>query len=203
MLAQGHPIHALVHFLKEHPEIFTLEVSLYSYAPQAIQDDRIQKRVRAFDVLENLSVILESLPVGYDLAFHSRVRVTGTMGLRVRHLPLLDFQGPYNRRARTAVLQLLREMKISRATVYSTGRSFHAYLWDLVPSRQWTRFMGLGLLLNAPTETQLVDARWIGHRLMGGFGSLRWSCNGPRYLQLPTLTDEITMPVSRADFQDG
>jgi hypothetical protein len=35
--------------------------------------------------------------------------------------------------------------------------------------------MGRLLLLNLPEKPCLVDTRWVGHRLIGGYAALRWS----------------------------
>lgn len=46
--------------------------------------------------------------------------------------------------------------------------------------------MGHLLLINPRNGAEVVDTRWVGHRLIGGFGSLRWSNNSGQYLGLPT-----------------
>lgn len=70
--------------------------------------------------------------------------------------------------------------------LYSSGRSFHAYSKTLLGRKEWYDFMGRLLLINPRNSNDVVDTRWVGHRLIGGFGSLRWSNNSGQYLGLPT-----------------
>lgn len=66
--------------------------------------------------------------------------------------------------------------------VYGSGRSFHVYSTTLLGPKDWFDFMGRLLLINPRGQKEIVDTCWIGHRLIGGFGSLRWSNNSGMYL---------------------
>jgi len=72
-----------------------------------------------------------------------------------------------------------------RISWYASGRSFHGYGESLMEQEEWVEFMGLLLLANQPRLEHTVDPRWIGHRLLAGYSSLRWTCNTSHYLTLP------------------
>ena len=69
--------------------------------------------------------------------------------------------------------------------IFASGRSFHAYSPMLLRPKEWREFMGRLLLVNPPNAEQIIDARWTGHRLHGGFSSLRWSWNTGHYQRAP------------------
>ncbi|MGC1520222.1 MAG: hypothetical protein WA803_01670, partial [Steroidobacteraceae bacterium] len=71
---------------------------------------------------------------------------------------------------------------------FDSGRSFHAYGLQLISPGEWREFMAKLLLLNLPEGEHLIDARWVGHRLVAGYGALRWSANSDFYLQVPRAT---------------
>ena len=69
---------------------------------------------------------------------------------------------------------------------FSSGHSFHAYSTKLLTHKEWLSFMGSLLLVNSvDAQNSIIDTRWIGHRIMSGYGSLRWSNNSGKYLQIP------------------
>jgi hypothetical protein len=47
------------------------------------------------------------------------------------------------------------------------------------------------LLQNPPLEAEVVDTRWVAHRLLAGYGTLRWTANQPRYLKEPRVVNEF------------
>lgn len=63
----------------------------------------------------------------------------------------------------------------------------HAYGSGLISNKEWVQVMGALLLANLPNEKSIIDSRWIGHRLIGGVASLRWSANSDAYLKAPSL----------------
>jgi hypothetical protein len=80
-----------------------------------------------------------------------------------------------------AAQTLIGEYQIKRAALFASGRSYHLYLGALFLREEWVKFMGRLLLLNPRRGPLLTDPRWIGHRLMGGYGALRWSANTSPY----------------------
>ena len=46
--------------------------------------------------------------------------------------------------------------------------------------------MGSLLLVNPPhSSNNIIDTRWIGHRIRSGFSALRWSNNSGTYKAVP------------------
>lgn len=163
-----------------------LEFSLYSYKPQSILDDRttISVKVEDFDRLW-LENVLTQMREGEELAFHSKVK----KGNRNLHVPLIDFSCSSSNLdlAKNKLRKVLANNIVSGLQYYDSGRSMHAYGSCLMQKKEWLEVMGALLLANFPNELPIVDSRWIGHRLMGGFTSLRWTSNSGAYLKVPSL----------------
>lgn len=66
---------------------------------------------------------------------------------------------------------------LSKAAIFRSGSSFHFYSTELLTGSEWIRFLGLALLANPVNAPAIVDPRWVGHRLAGGFGGLRITDN--------------------------
>ena len=88
---------------------------------------------------------------------------------------------------RDLVYQLVEKFIGARLRLYRSGRSFHGYATVLLSRRKWREFMGRLLLLNMPNSDAIVDSRWIGHRIMAGYASLRWTANSDHYSQIPSV----------------
>jgi hypothetical protein len=100
-----------------------------------------------------------------------------------RHLPMMDFRcssaADLRQRNLHLIVNLLRQIGERAGVVLNSGASFHYYGLRLLSESEWKRFLGKCLLL-AP----LTDARYIGHRLIEGFGVLRiapsyWKVTSP------------------------
>jgi hypothetical protein len=183
--------------LNEHPfqHIFglsrewggaVLEFSLYTYRPQSILDERtiISVRVEDFNRFW-LEKVIAQLRDGEELAFHSKVK----RGNRNWHVPLIDFSCSISDLdlAKNTLRKVLPNNMTSGLQYYDSGRSMHAYGSRLMQRSEWIKVMGALLLANFPNEQAIVDSRWVGHRLMGGFTSLRWTSNSGAYLKVPSL----------------
>jgi hypothetical protein len=158
-----------------------LGFSHYRYQRRSRADVRRSFRVPIADVnVAWLRCQLDRLSPGEELALESRVRV----GRSTRHIPMIDFVGigPDHLRA---VMDVLPGYSVRDVFVYRSGRSFHAYYPMLITQHEWVRFMGSALLCNTPSHPRIVDQRWVGHRLIAGYASLRWSWNTPTYKALP------------------
>lgn len=183
MITTTHPFHFLSSLFRKQQGIFTF--SKYVYTPDSLMDDREFISVPGDDLTEDwVNSALASLLQDQELALHSTVRMNG----RAWHIPMIDFsleqsmsQVVFDRMSRYLPKALMLNL-----AVYSTGRSFHAYSTTLLGPKDWYDFMGRLLLINARRAENIVDARWVGHRLIGGFGSLRWSNNSGRYLSPPS-----------------
>ena len=121
---------------------------------------------------------------------HSTVLVDG----RPMHIPMLD--GACARlggRGFGRLKKFIDPKWFSGMRFYQSGRSFHAYGSELMEASNLSSFLGSALLANEVGEDPVVDARWIGHRLMGGRASLRLSANGARSLMHPERFNPLSM----------
>ena len=163
-----------------------LSFSRYFYRPQSVFDERECFQVAAKEVTaEWVASEVERLPRGWELAMNSSVL---DLRGRTRHVGMIDFIGrPDLNLVTDRVRNLLGGRAAGRITYYDSGRSIHGYVLELLGPAEWHRFLGRVLLMNAPDSVAIVDARWIGHRLLGGYSALRWSANSEYHSQLPFL----------------
>lgn len=155
--------------------------SRYRYVPQTVEDRRERFRVPLRHVTPNwLEAQLATLPSGSELALDSVLR----SGRREMHIPMVDFAADALRQVEV-VAWAADHLQLS-LQLFASGRSYHAYGTQPISRSKWIRLMGLLLLANLPDQPPLVDARWIGHRLLAGYASLRWSRNSPHYLSVPS-----------------
>ena len=178
-----HPFRLVQLLLERIDRPIVLEFSRYIYTPQQLFDQRHTFQVDAAAVsAEWLQKILLSLRDGEELALHSRIKVDK----RTLHMPMIDFVvHHWNQAIELELEKYLPRRIVNDLLVFRSGKSFHAYSPVLLTPSHWRVFMGRLLLINPPNCAQTVDARWIGHRLIGGFASLRWSCNTKYYQHLP------------------
>lgn len=183
-LDTSHPIEIIKVLSDRLPGEFLLEFSIYEYEPQSILDSRQTFRIEAASFTKNLiERKIEELESNKELAFHSILRYNK----KKYHIPMIDFQSNEGQ-----VEQSIKSLKrvipkdiFNELVFYNSGRSCHAYSLKLINNSEWIKFMGRLLLVSLPNEEQVIDTRWIGHRLMSGFSSLRWSANTDNYLALP------------------
>jgi len=172
-----HPIDFVESILAADTRIKDVQLSVYRYHPQSLFDDRNPTHhVPAAKLQEAYQDLVEGLSDQEDIAFHSMVKMDDGVE---RHFGLLDFQAGTNERAvvEQASELLIREYHPRRSALVNSGRSFHLYMGALFSHAEWVTFMGRVLLLNLRDQPPTVDPRWIGHRLMAGYGALRWSAN--------------------------
>lgn len=160
------------------------EFGKYAYSVDTIEDDRETLRVSGGEMTrEFVESLIGSLRPGYELALHSTVRDKIGNAL---HIPMIDFCGRHHAEAWDRIKDRLPGEIVNSMVLFDSGSSYHAYSVTLISPTDWRIFMGNLLLLNATHGSQFVDTRWIGHRLMGGYGALRWSCNTSEYRRIPT-----------------
>jgi len=188
MINNSHPFYFLLPLFDKHDAVFSL--SRYVYAPDSLFDDREFMAVHGEDLTEErINQEIEFLRPDQELAFNSNVRIGG----KNFHIPMIDFSAEekisgeiFDRMSRYLPKALMLNMAI-----YKSGRSFHAYSMKLLTPKEWIDFMGRLLLINPRGHADIVDSRWVGHRLIGGFGALRWSNNSGQYLGSPS---RVTFP---------
>ena len=190
--SDSHPISLVPEWLEAVGEGWYASFSRYRYSPQTVEDERERFKVPLRDVTKSwLERQLEGLPSDYELAMDSVL----TSGRRERHIPMVDFAAKVAQQ-NDVILWVSQHLGLT-VRLFDSGRSFHAYGTEPVSRRQWVRLMGLLLLANMPDDPPLVDSRWVGHRLLAGYASLRWSQNSPRYLSTPTAVVSM-LPSTKA-----
>lgn len=183
MITELHPFHFIQQLFLRGEATFSF--SKYIYTPDLLFDEREFLSFSGEELTEmRINQEIASLRSDQELALHSNVRIKG----KNFHIPMIDFstEKTVNREMFERMSLYLPKTLMLNMAVYSTGRSFHAYSTTLLTPKGWFDFMGRLLLINPRNQPDIVDSRWIGHRLIGGFGSLRWSNNSGMYLGLPS-----------------
>ncbi|MDZ7865648.1 hypothetical protein [Acidovorax sp.] len=155
--------------------------SCYKYVPQTIVDKRERFKIPIARITPQwLEAKIAELPADSELALDSVLR----FGRHEMHIPMVDFAADLCRRKE--VIAWVAENLNFELQLFSSGRSYHAYGIKPVSRKKWVHLMGLLLLANMPDKPALIDTRWVGHRLLAGYSSLRWSLNSSHYLSIPT-----------------
>lgn len=185
ILEETHPFHFIKNLASSLSYDAEFEFSIYEYEPQSILDHREIIRITADRLSENIiDRVISALPKNNELAIHSSVRINK----KLFHIPMIDFVTSENEILEkiNTIRQILPRDVFNELSFFNSGRSCHAYSLKLIKHSDWVSFMGRLLLISKPNETQIIDTRWIGHRLLAGYSSLRWSNNSYHYLALPT-----------------
>lgn len=162
---------------------FCFELSTYIYEPQAISEKRGFFTLRPNEFLNEFNLRAKSLKPREEIAFHSRI-LSPRESL---HIPMIDLGCEDIKIHLSPLRSAFLDFGISEMSVFHTGRSFHVYGHSLFSSQEEAlKFIGRILLLNLPGQDRVIDERWVGHRLMAGYLTLRWTNNNPHYRQLPT-----------------
>lgn len=169
------------------PDLSSFELSVYTHRPVAVSDRREVFEVGRECLEDSYRQIEENLSLGQEIAFNSRCYFGRAKPRRVRHLLLADFKCSDLKGQIDDILRFAREWEATRIALYSSGRSYHLYGDLLVPEERWPALMGRLILLNLPSQSEIVDTRWVGHRLLGGYAALRWSANSPQHQEKPRL----------------
>jgi hypothetical protein len=183
-LDSKHPSELIKELASRLADDFLFELSIYEYQPQSILDTRQTIRIKAAEFTQALiEQKIKELAPNKELAFHSIIR----HNKKKYHLPMIDFKPPEHsiRNSINSLQKVIPKRIFNELVFYNSGRSCHAYSLKLISNSEWIDFMGRLLLVSHPDEEQIIDTRWIGHRLMSGFSSLRWSANTENYLALP------------------
>ncbi|WP_158755426.1 hypothetical protein [Dyella sp. S184] len=191
-----HPISIIYDLIESLGEDYTFKFSKYFYRPQNPLDEREIFSVIGAEINDDwLEKQIGQLSPGWELALNSEVVDPRN---RRYHMPMIDF---YGRETDFLFSPYFRSMVGGRfhssMSIFDSGRSYHAYSPMLMSNKEWIGFMGALLLLTLPNSPPVVDARWVGHRLIGGYSALRWSCNSANYLQYPELVPLSTIIPGR------
>lgn len=182
----AHPREVLAYFLERFGPECTLEFSKYIYRPRSTVDDREYFTVGITEAAAAQEALAGSLNPEQDLALHSTLKQKNGETL---HIPMLDLHGQFDSASVAPIADLMKVFGVESFAVFGSGRSAHVYGLGSLARDQIVPFLGRSLLLNLPDQPALVDSRWVGHRLIAGYGSLRWTCNSKQYLRLPELIE--------------
>lgn len=192
---KSHPISFVENLRDKFGSDLILGFSRYKYSPRLRRDERERFKVPIKEITPNwLKHQLLLLQPAQELALESKVTLDG----RTRHIPMLDFRG-MTKGQLSAIMEVFPKEYTEGVYVYLSGRSYHAYFMHLLSTSQWVRFMGSSLLCNTPNDPSVVDQRWIGHRLIGGYAALRWSCNTAHYKSYPRRIDTAELDSTFAE----
>lgn len=192
MIPDNHPYWHLRAIVERSAEVAAVPFSYYAYTPQTVEDRRSSFIMPVEQFLDGAEVYraMEGAGKGQELAVHSDLLMRD--GRRL-HLVMVDMST--SARAHLEKLRgFLGDNFFQRIAWYASGRSFHGYGESLLERDEWVQFMGLLLLANQPRFEPTVDPRWIGHRLLAGYASLRWTCNTSHYLALPRSIEVLGRP---------
>lgn len=182
-IPHSHPYWIFNEVAKSNVNISNFCMSRYIYTPNTINDDRIALAIPRSQMLnENfIENILSNLLPEENVAIHSNIYMNN--GETV-HLPMVDMHTG-SKAHLEKINSVLPHVLRNEIKWYSSGRSFHGYGKTLINHDEWVKLMGRLLLCNQKSMTPTVDPRWIGHRLIAGYASLRWTKNGEHYLAMP------------------
>lgn len=180
----SHPISFIDDVIRSRGPDLKFSFSQYFYRPNNVFDERETFSVDATALtVDWLRMRLDSLRDGWELALNSKV-VDGRN--RTYHLGMIDFAPAIGiEEIRLQTRRLLGDELSASMSCFDTGRSFHGYFNCLLRPGEWHEFLGRLLLMNEIGKPAIVDARWIGHRLIGGYCALRWSRNTDWYKSYP------------------
>ncbi|HEY4523317.1 MAG TPA: hypothetical protein VJK04_00380 [Candidatus Paceibacterota bacterium] len=131
-----------------------------------------------------LEEIIELLLPGQALQVFSLTH-TGQIKRRV-HIPMIDFEiEPFEENLGFA-LNSVKALRQAYGALLVSGGSYHYYGYKLMTQMEWEAFMYRALLLD-----DVVDRRWIGHRLLDGFSNLRISPKQGKYDYIPYVVSEF------------
>jgi hypothetical protein len=188
-LASIHPLGFVHSLMDKYGDELTLSFSKYYYRPNSVFDERETFEAPIFDVTTDwLESHVGGLRSNWELAMNSLVRDRRGRSL---HVGMIDFIGqPSVSLVRSRVHEMIATKEAKDLVLYDSGRSLHGYLLTLMPPAKWREFLGRLLLMNFVDEDPLVDSRWVGHRLIGGFSALRWSSNSSVHASDPRILDQ-------------
>jgi hypothetical protein len=179
--SHSRPLDFVESYLSSCAIVRRVQLSTYRRLPRSTREERTVHHVASQLFRRRFNALLRNVGESEEIAFDSILWSGAGPARHEWHLPLVDFRSADLRRVRIASALLVGEYRTDRAALFASGRAYHLYLGVLLTREQWVEFMGRILLLNSRGKREVVDSRWVGHRLLGGFGALRWSANTARY----------------------
>jgi len=150
-----------------------IRTSLYRmvfHQPPGAEDMLCLKREEI--TLQNLSRVVKKLAGEKVIAITSDLKLFDTD--ERFHIPMMDFDCEISCE-NLEKIQTFLKISDKKGVILQSGRSYHYYGIELIPEREWLMFLGRCLLF-----MDYTDSRYIGHRIIDGYGSLRISENKRR-----------------------
>lgn len=172
---------------------YTFHFSKYIYIPDSVEDKRYCFTMKGSEFTEErINQELAALSPSEELAFHSKIKVNN----KIYHFPFIDFSILIDdwdfERDFIRLKRLIPHAIMKQLVLFNSGRSLHAYSLKLLSTQEWIDFMGRLLLVDLSSSSyKLIDSRWVGHRLIGRYSSLRWSNNSGKYLSEPARISNL------------
>lgn len=179
------PLNKIIHMANMDPILASTD-DLSFHLSKYIDDDRAPQRVIIEIKKKKINAqtfedIIGELKNNEELSILSIIKVNNN----IFHLPMVDFLSKKRSSKSVDVAYDIAKFWNMRFDIYDSGRSIHAYGTKLLSTPQWINFMGFLLLLNDKSGEKVVDTRWIGHRLMSGFASLRVTNHSGKHKSAP------------------
>lgn len=135
----------------------------------------------------------KKLQPGEELGITSRVDVSADIASGPMYIPMIDFAANCPQpNASFICAELEKKWPGMTLSLYSTGRSFHAYGNRLLCRPEWYKWLSHLLRVEPLGFTgRAIDVRWVGFSLERGHSALRLSANGEESLAVPTLAERI------------
>lgn len=199
-ITQAHPFYQFMPILKEifeklnAPDVL-LSFKEYQYVPAIIDDQHKIFSVPLYNINEGwLFKCINSIDSRNEFAINSSIYVNG----KVFHIAMVDLGvNKITPDAFVVIHEFMEHWKMD-FLMFESGRSLHLYGEKLLEGdEQWVKFMGSLLLLNKKGGRNLIDTRWVGHRILAGYSSLRWSNNTLQYKRYPKYIGRLSDVVSR------
>jgi len=191
----------VIRIVEATPEIRLLLLKVYSSAKNLEEEPVIQIRTsvdrmiyhnppeleetiwleRNEITLERIKEIADRLAEKRALAITSSVKLFNTE--EIFHIPMMDFKCEASPENLEKIQEFLRKIG-QKGVVLLSGRSYHYYGIELLSERDWLLYLGKCLLF-----IDFVDSRYVGHRLIDGYTSLRIS----REIRRPNLPKVVAI----------
>lgn len=159
-------------------------ICVYSYRRRHLHADQRIVTCNVNRLAATYQELADGASAGREIAIRSRCVLKD--GATIRHLPMLDWRGrkppPKGR-----LQQLARAIGADEFALFDSGRSFHIYFKTLLDQSKFSEFMTQAVLVENRDSTSGVDYRWVAHRLLDGFATLRWSAVTKRHRREPIL----------------
>lgn len=192
MLEKDHPFFYIQSLAKEQGFVF--HFSRYKYTPDSILDERVMFELgTSFFNTSSINNLIEDLEKDEELALHSNFYIPRKNSERIDkyHIPMIDFStSEWSYDLTNRLKHCLPEDIFKELLIFKSGRSFHGYALTKKSHPEWLDLMGRLLLINPPGQIY-VDTRWVGHRIMAGYASLRWSAKTEQYKDLPRFVGHV------------